>query len=189
MALTKKEKVLQTALKMMAEGGFNDAPMSALAAKSNVAIGTIYHHFKDKEDLSKTLFQLCSDKRNKALASSLHGNGSVGDKYQNMWKAAYSYYTQNKSEHLLLEQFTQVPALKKIVSAGSKKMTTELEQFFKQSIKAGKIKNLDPAFLMATLLASASTAVYHETSGKNKKWSTKQLEELAQMSWASVKAK
>ena len=49
--MTKKEKILETTLQLIAKNGLNASPMSMIAKEANVATGTIYHHFKSKEEI------------------------------------------------------------------------------------------------------------------------------------------
>ena len=50
--ISRRDKVVNTALKLISNGGFHASPMSELAKLSGVAVGTIYHHFPSKEDLA-----------------------------------------------------------------------------------------------------------------------------------------
>ena len=48
---TKKEAILEAAARLFAEKGYNEASMSELARITGVAQGTIFYHFKNKEEL------------------------------------------------------------------------------------------------------------------------------------------
>ena len=49
--MTRKEAILQTATKLFSEKGFADASMAELSKMTGVAGGTIFYHFKNKEEL------------------------------------------------------------------------------------------------------------------------------------------
>ena len=49
--MSKREQILTTTLDLVSELGFHETSISLLIKKSGVAAGTIYHHFKNKEDL------------------------------------------------------------------------------------------------------------------------------------------
>jgi AcrR family transcriptional regulator len=56
----KKEKqaaIMQAALELFAENGFHRAPVSQLATKARVAVGSIYRYFKDKDELVHALYK------------------------------------------------------------------------------------------------------------------------------------
>lgn len=46
-----RERILVTARQLVAEGGFREAQIAAVAAMAEVGVGTIYRHFPSKADL------------------------------------------------------------------------------------------------------------------------------------------
>jgi TetR/AcrR family transcriptional regulator, fatty acid metabolism regulator protein len=58
-AKTKKQSILLAAKSVFHQKGFNDAKISEIARMADVADGTIYEYFMDKEDL---LFSITTDK-------------------------------------------------------------------------------------------------------------------------------
>jgi TetR/AcrR family fatty acid metabolism transcriptional regulator len=49
--IDKKQRILRAAIKMFAEKGYTGAAISEIASLANVADGTVYEYFKNKEDL------------------------------------------------------------------------------------------------------------------------------------------
>ena len=47
----KKKLILKVATEVFAERGFNETTVSQIAQKAKIAEGSIYHYFKNKEDL------------------------------------------------------------------------------------------------------------------------------------------
>jgi AcrR family transcriptional regulator len=58
---TKKEKILETAMKLFVEKGIQSTPTSLIAKEAGVATGTLFHHFKTKEDLVHELYHSIFD--------------------------------------------------------------------------------------------------------------------------------
>ena len=52
----KRVIIMRTALELFAEHGFHGVPMTMIAGKANVAIGTIYLYFTNKDSLIKELY-------------------------------------------------------------------------------------------------------------------------------------
>jgi len=52
----KKAAVFAAALELIAEQGFTGAPMSQIAERADVGVGTIYRYFAGKEDLVNALY-------------------------------------------------------------------------------------------------------------------------------------
>ena len=53
----KKEKIIESALKLFAEKGFHETRTADLAIEASVGEGTIYHYFKSKEELFLRAFE------------------------------------------------------------------------------------------------------------------------------------
>jgi len=53
----KHQKIIQAAIKVFAEKGFYNARVSEIAKEANVADGTIYLYFKNKDDILISLFE------------------------------------------------------------------------------------------------------------------------------------
>ena len=54
--MNKKEQLFDAVLRITADQGLWDAPMSKIASYANMAVGSIYHHFKSKEQLLIALY-------------------------------------------------------------------------------------------------------------------------------------
>ena len=52
----KKERILETALKLFARKGFHSTSMQEIAEESNVAKGSLYTYFQSKDDLLYSIF-------------------------------------------------------------------------------------------------------------------------------------
>lgn len=53
----KRAAIMQAALELFAENGFHRAPVSQLATKARVAVGSIYRYYKDKDELVHALYK------------------------------------------------------------------------------------------------------------------------------------
>lgn len=54
--MDKRTLILESALKLFVEQGFHGTPTSKIAKEARVANGTLFHHFKTKEDLIIALY-------------------------------------------------------------------------------------------------------------------------------------
>jgi len=56
MATTKRDRILAVALQLFVEQGFRGTSTSQIAREAEVATGTLFHHFKNKEELIRELY-------------------------------------------------------------------------------------------------------------------------------------
>ena len=63
----KRSLIVEAALELIAENGFHGAPTSMIASKAGVGTGSIYRHFKDKEDLIHHVFRHVASQMREAI--------------------------------------------------------------------------------------------------------------------------
>jgi AcrR family transcriptional regulator len=184
--LSRKEKVMKTAMEMVAEGGFHGAPMAALAERSGVAIGTIYHHFASKEDLIVALYVKAKLAMYEAADAAVEGKGNYKDKMNRLWMALYQHFVSRPVEFSFIEQYNLSPfvadtdALK---GAGSGVST-----MLKAGIKEGKLVKTDAALLHDFIYGTVSTAARAHLAKGTRKLGPKDLEVMSNMCWSAVKS-
>ncbi|GAA0134449.1 TetR/AcrR family transcriptional regulator [Paenibacillus sp. YSY-4.3] len=67
MSNNKREDILEAALELFAERGYDATTVPTIAQKANVGAGTIYRYFENKEVLVNSLFQECVQQLAQAL--------------------------------------------------------------------------------------------------------------------------
>jgi AcrR family transcriptional regulator len=78
---SKKQKVCNTFLKLVSKRGYHNTPMSMLSEESGVAIGTIYHHFSGKEDLTAALYLDLKERMGMAISKDADKSKTPKDKF------------------------------------------------------------------------------------------------------------
>ncbi|WP_137888479.1 TetR/AcrR family transcriptional regulator [Pseudomonas sp. 2FE] len=71
-----RERILDCALKRVAEGGFAALTMQALAEDVGIATGSLYRHFRGKGELAAEVFARASQHEVDTLAAVLRGPGA-----------------------------------------------------------------------------------------------------------------
>jgi AcrR family transcriptional regulator len=70
-----RERIVAAALALVADGGYRDAQVAAVAARAGVATGTVYRHFPSKADLLTEVFRRASQREVDAVAAAAAGPG------------------------------------------------------------------------------------------------------------------
>ncbi len=74
-----KDRIIDSALDLMLEVGFNNADMRSIAKKANITHGNLYRYFKNKEDLITYITQPLIDSMNEILTKQTGGTLKVFD--------------------------------------------------------------------------------------------------------------
>jgi AcrR family transcriptional regulator len=64
-----RERIVRSALDLLAEGGYSAASVQAVARRAGVATGTVYRHFPSKADLVAEVFRRASQREVDTLTS------------------------------------------------------------------------------------------------------------------------
>jgi len=70
---SKHDKIIEAAIKVFAKKGFYNAKVSEIAREANVADGTIYLYFKNKDDIFISLLQSAYDEWQASIAQEMEG--------------------------------------------------------------------------------------------------------------------
>lgn len=174
--ISRRDKVVNTALKLISNGGFHASPMSELAKLSGVAVGTIYHHFPSKEDLFESLYVETCTEAARALHETLSVKGKETQRLTSAWLALCGYFSSAPLRYLAVIQYRNSPLYSK-----NKEMEdafSALTALLKEGQKTGKFKKMNVAFQFEHFLSSVFAVVRLKTVEK-KKISEKEVREMA----------
>lgn len=76
----KRQRILLAARRLIAEGGFHEAPISAIAALADVAVGTVYRYFPSKGELYAEVIGTTSQRELEVVAAVVVAEGSAGER-------------------------------------------------------------------------------------------------------------
>jgi TetR/AcrR family fatty acid metabolism transcriptional regulator len=150
----KREKILLAGISVFAEKGYQEAKISEIAEKANIANGTIYEYFKNKEELLFSTPELKNKEFCDQLELHLKGINGAFNKFRKYiwWWLYFSEEYPDYAKILLMElrsqkKFRQHPAYQEV-----KKATDILLQIIEEGKGEGSIqKNLD-SYLVRHLL-------------------------------------
>jgi TetR/AcrR family transcriptional regulator, fatty acid metabolism regulator protein len=92
----KRERILQSAMRVFASKGFYGAKVSDIAEDAGVADGTIYLYFKSKDDLLISLFEEQMERVNAELARAMEGVRSAPEKLRSFIHAYMELVAANR---------------------------------------------------------------------------------------------
>jgi AcrR family transcriptional regulator len=72
----KRARILNAARHLIAEGGFQEAPVAAVAALSGIGIGTVYRYFPSKSDLFAEVVSQTSQRELEVVAAIVMSDGT-----------------------------------------------------------------------------------------------------------------
>lgn len=101
----KRSALLQAALELFAENGFNGSPTALIAKRAGVANGTLFFHFNNKEELIHELFREVRAKLEKTVSENFQAEMPVRERFLQTFSKLLRYFLENPEEFKLAEQY------------------------------------------------------------------------------------
>lgn len=146
-------------LRIIAEQGAHATPMSQIAKEAGVATGTIYHHFKSKEQILNELYLKLKDEFGTLLAQHIDSSLSLKDQFYLLWKLLYNYYIKNPLSYTFVEQVAQTPLISPEVKQQGKKYYQPLIHLFQIGVDQGIFENIDLELMAQFIYGNVITLV------------------------------
>ncbi|MBL4832157.1 MAG: TetR/AcrR family transcriptional regulator [Aliivibrio sp.] len=184
--MDKRQRILDATKLLLSEHGFQGISMQLVAKKADVAAGTIYRYFSDKEDLIEQLRVETLIQAAKAIQKGVHNGLSLKERYRmmflNVWNLA------SKDGNLLLNR-NQYECLPKKDSCTFRELErslfAQLEQLYSEGKKQGVFKPLDNEILVGLSLEVSITLARKHVQGLYQ-LDSRALEDAIDASWDAI---
>jgi len=119
--MSKRDQIMTAALGLFIENGFDKTPTSAISKAAGVATGTLFHHFKTKEDLINALYEETKFSLRDLLAPALMGQTDIKQIHHDLWFMMLAWTLENPEKYRFLHQFGESA----LISANTREKTQE----------------------------------------------------------------
>jgi AcrR family transcriptional regulator len=144
----KREEIILSAMALIAEQGFHGAPMSMIAKKAGVGVGSIYRYFENREVLIQTIYKEKEERLVAFLLEKYPYGQPVKECFFHIGIGVMDYFISNSMDFKYSEQFHNSPygeahrRNRIFESAGQPDIFMEL---YKRGASQQVIKKLPPA--------------------------------------------
>ena len=187
MELNKRELLLQAALKMFVENGFENSPTSKIAKNAGVATGTLFNYFETKTKLINELYLEVKNELAAALKKNLSEAVTVRQKIETIWFNCVTWAIERPDGNRFFAMYkTSSYILSSTREEGYKKFSFVLD-ILKEGIEKEILKDV-PVILLnesmfGTIFGSVAFLTAHYEEFSNKEFRDKSFSIL----WDSLK--
>ena len=103
--MSKRNAILAAATRLFSQNGFKGTAMAELSAITGAATGTIFHHFKNKEDLLVSTYIEIKMDLSRAMLDRFDDSLPIRDILRNTWFSMFDYINNNSNYYQFMEQF------------------------------------------------------------------------------------
>jgi AcrR family transcriptional regulator len=177
---------MTAALEVFSEDTFTGARVQNVASRANVALGTIYNHFENKEALANAVYQRCKEESTRYCVDPGAG-GSTRETFGRWWATLVDFYTAHPQAFIFLE--TQDHS--RFLDDESRKLRAKIDRRvladFRTWQKSGEIRLADPKLLLRMMVA-VFAAIVLETERMGCPLDPASLELGEDSTWAMLNA-
>jgi len=162
----KKAATLRATLELISEQGLDATPMSQIASRANIGVGTIYRYFDNKEQLINALYLQLKTRVNQAVIVDHSDELPVKELFIKSLKNVFHYYLENPSELRFLEQYENSPILTASTREENMRLSGPAYRLLQRGLEQQLIKEL-PVGILGALFSGALTALakFHLSAG------------------------
>lgn len=182
----KKEVLFRTTLDLVTRFGFHGASMSMISKESGIAIGTIYHYFKSKDELIIELLRYAKQYGIRASFGKDDKSRSYYERFNLLWKHMYQHMITNPEMLSYITQFFSSPYCEQ---GGSDNICfqTEFGNFIQDAQKDGFVQsNIPHAIISSIFLGSVVNSSKHSIRNKQE-LSQSEIDMLVDIIWNGIK--
>lgn len=166
LSLAKREQILDGARKMFFERGYEGASMNDIAKKAGVSKGTLYTHFKDKEELFSVMIQVECEHvlaRNFVFQSDADPEATLRMLGMGFLNSVLSYSAMAVYRTLMSEA-RRLPHLGNLFMRAGPDMGAEaLSAFLSEATRKGMLNVPDPDLAAHQFIALCDSALLQRT--------------------------
>lgn len=182
----KKEAIFSATVKLINERGFHSIPMSLIAKEASVAAGTIYLHFKNKDDLLNKLYLETKKKYSASLMTGYSKDLAYRDAFELIWRNSLKYKLDYAAEFSVMEQFRNSPFIWKDTVEEGLKIFDPIIQLVEGAKKQKIVKDFPGTVIYALFFAPVGELVKTHLREKTD-FSEEEIKAAFEGSWNAIK--
>lgn len=147
----KYQRILDAAIEVIAENGYFNSPVSAIAARAGVADGTIYLYFKSKDDVLRTAIDATFDRFHEHLSEKFLTMTDPREQLEYIARVHLQSSTQDRNMAILMQ--TEMRQSANFIAEFSHKHLVRYIQVVREVVRRGQDEGVFRRDVSAGLVA------------------------------------
>ncbi|WP_170164542.1 TetR/AcrR family transcriptional regulator [Sinomicrobium pectinilyticum] len=184
--MEKREKILDAALGLIIRQGLQHTPMSLIAEKAEVGMGSIYKRFKNKEDIVNGIYVKIKAEEAAMIFVNYDKNNGIRETFMDIYGRMIDYFLQNPLKFNFISQYAFSPVIEKKTQKKAMSGFHPFDEMYARGLEQGFFKDLQAPHL--TYFVFGSVCYWLKCASELQITVDNKLkEQFLQMAWDSVK--
>ncbi|AEH00511.1 TetR/AcrR family transcriptional regulator [Lacinutrix sp. 5H-3-7-4] len=184
--MDKKQRIILTMLELVVEQGVHATPMSQVAKEAGVAVGTIYHYFKNKEQIIEEIYSMICQDFGTVLMANVPKEDTFEKQYRVMWLNLYNYFLGNPLAFKFMEFVGVPPIINSEIRLKSVMHFNTIRDTFLSAILKKEVRDVHVRLILQMSMGNVISATRLKFK-KELPMTNVQIEDAIKMSWDSIK--
>ncbi|MHB1913543.1 MAG: TetR/AcrR family transcriptional regulator [Acidiferrobacteraceae bacterium] len=183
-----REQVLRTALRLFTEQGYFNTSVHDIARMAQVSIGSIYHHFKDKEGIAKALFEQLVTRMGAAFDAIEDAHKTAHDRCHAVVELLFTMTEEEPAVMAYMLHAQHQEFMPGELPVCSSRPFTQMRAMAAAGMDTGEMRRMDPLVAATCLFGGPIRMISLRLDGILKNPLPQYLDEVWSASWRSVTA-
>lgn len=164
-----KRSIFESAIKVFSIYGYDGATMDEIAAEAGVAKGTLYYHFKSKEEIFRYIIEEGMKLISSRIEEVVKQESDSISKLKALCKVQLSLVYDNRNFFKVIMSQLWGQELRQLQLRESiEQYIKDIEEYLEEAMKDGFIKNGDKSFMAYTIFGMLCSAAVYELINEDK---------------------
>lgn len=181
-----RSRVLDAALDLFSTRGYFSTSVHHIQKQAGVSIGSIYHHFKNKEAIAKALYDDLVEMMGQAMAEIM----ATEEGAENRLKAVLAHLFELTESSPKVMQYILYARHQEFMPGElpicSSRPFTLIQEMVREGIEKGEVRSLDLTVASTSMMGGALRLIYLRLDGVLDRPVSSYLDEIWECSWRSV---
>lgn len=143
----KRQAILKAALELFVERGFHNTPTSLIAKQAGVATGTLFHYFKNKEELINALYIETKTQMGEAIQQNFQEGDTLEERMRQLFKESVKWGILHPQEIKFIQQYLNSPFSSHLTKEAAVNQFEYLAKLVNDTASSDELKHFYPEFL------------------------------------------
>ncbi|MCM8711580.1 TetR/AcrR family transcriptional regulator [Clostridium sp. SYSU_GA19001] len=158
-----KKVIFETAIKEFSQNGYSGATMDNIAESAGVAKGTLYYHFKSKEEIFKYIITAGMGLMNEEVKNAADSQEDILNKLRAICKVQLEMVHRNRDFFKVVMSQLWGQELRHLELRESiKRYISVIETYLNEAMEKGVIKKGEPSFFSYAFFGTLCSAAVYE---------------------------
>lgn len=182
----KRKVILNATLSLITTNGFHGTSMKLIADTSQIAAGTIYVYFSNKEEMIIALYQEIGEEINQIITRNHNNEVSFFQNFMTIWTAILKFYIADPRKPEFITQYAYSPYITSKQSENKSILLAPIQAIFEKAKKEKFIKNMPIPALIA-LSHSPITSLVRMAKYEQLQLADLEVKQYAKACWDAIK--